>query len=186
MAWHRADDKTLPEPVLTQFTDAYMQHYGEILIDSWGCRNIDYPMDYSKAPWHRTCHARPLTILHLFIIGLGNGLAPIGRQAITLTIVYVLYLGPLGTNFWMKVTSKRNDLHSWKCIWKCRRQLVAIFFRPQCVAETSTQWGSCHAWPVDGAFTSEPRLWIFIVQLLRCLNDHLTLWSMLRNNDSFQ
>ena len=28
-AWRRTDDKPLPEPMLTQFTDAYMRHYGE-------------------------------------------------------------------------------------------------------------------------------------------------------------
>ena len=26
MAWRRTDDKPLPEPMLTQFTDAYMRH----------------------------------------------------------------------------------------------------------------------------------------------------------------
>ena len=26
LAWHRTGDKPLPEPTLTQFTDAYMQH----------------------------------------------------------------------------------------------------------------------------------------------------------------
>ena len=26
MAWRRTGDKSLPEPMLTQFTDAYMQH----------------------------------------------------------------------------------------------------------------------------------------------------------------
>ena len=26
MAWHQTGDKPLPEPTLTQFTDAYMQH----------------------------------------------------------------------------------------------------------------------------------------------------------------
>ena len=26
MAWHRTGDKPLPEPMLTQFFDAYMQH----------------------------------------------------------------------------------------------------------------------------------------------------------------
>ena len=26
MAWRRAGDKTLPEPLMTQFTDAYMRH----------------------------------------------------------------------------------------------------------------------------------------------------------------
>ena len=28
MAWHRPGDKPLSEPMLTQFTDTYMQHYG--------------------------------------------------------------------------------------------------------------------------------------------------------------
>ena len=28
MAWHRTDDKPLPEPNLTQFTDTYIRHYG--------------------------------------------------------------------------------------------------------------------------------------------------------------
>ena len=26
MAWHQLDDKPLPEPMVTQFTDAYMWH----------------------------------------------------------------------------------------------------------------------------------------------------------------
>ena len=26
MPWHRTGDKPIPEPMLTQFTDAYMQH----------------------------------------------------------------------------------------------------------------------------------------------------------------
>ena len=30
MAWRRTGDKPLPEPMLTQFTDAYMRHYGEM------------------------------------------------------------------------------------------------------------------------------------------------------------
>ena len=30
MAWRRPGDKPLPEPMLTQFTDAYMQHKGEM------------------------------------------------------------------------------------------------------------------------------------------------------------
>ena len=32
MAWRRIGDKPLSEPMLTQYTDAYMRHYGEI---SW-------------------------------------------------------------------------------------------------------------------------------------------------------
>ena len=30
MAWRRTGDKPLPETMLTQFTDAYMQHLGEM------------------------------------------------------------------------------------------------------------------------------------------------------------
>ena len=29
-AWRRSGDKPLSEPMLTQFTDAYMQHWGEM------------------------------------------------------------------------------------------------------------------------------------------------------------
>ena len=30
MAWHRTGNKPLSEPMLTRFTDAYMQHQGEM------------------------------------------------------------------------------------------------------------------------------------------------------------
>ena len=30
MTWRQTDDKPLPEPMLIQFSDAYMQHYGEM------------------------------------------------------------------------------------------------------------------------------------------------------------
>ena len=30
MAWRRTGDKPLPEPMLAQFTDAYMRHQGEM------------------------------------------------------------------------------------------------------------------------------------------------------------
>ena len=30
MAWRRTGDKPLPEPMLTQFTAMYMQHWGEM------------------------------------------------------------------------------------------------------------------------------------------------------------
>ena len=30
IAWHQTGDKPLPEPMLTQLTDAYMQHWGEM------------------------------------------------------------------------------------------------------------------------------------------------------------
>ena len=30
MAWRQIGDKPLPEAMMTQFTDAYMRHYGEM------------------------------------------------------------------------------------------------------------------------------------------------------------
>ena len=30
MAWRQTGDKPIPEPMLTQFTDAYMRHLGEL------------------------------------------------------------------------------------------------------------------------------------------------------------
>ena len=30
MTWRQTDDKPIPELTLTQFTDAYMRHYGEM------------------------------------------------------------------------------------------------------------------------------------------------------------
>ena len=30
LAWSRTGNKSLPEPMQTQFTDAYMRHYGEM------------------------------------------------------------------------------------------------------------------------------------------------------------
>ena len=35
MAWHRTGDKPLPEPMLTQFTEAYMNSEGN-------CRSVIY------------------------------------------------------------------------------------------------------------------------------------------------
>ena len=35
MAWRRPGDKPLSEPMLTQFTDAYMQHYGDMSFRDW-------------------------------------------------------------------------------------------------------------------------------------------------------
>ena len=32
MAWRRTGDKPLPEPMLIQFTDAYMRHQGEMSL----------------------------------------------------------------------------------------------------------------------------------------------------------
>ena len=37
MAWHWTGDKPLPEPMLTQFTDPYMWHHGEM---SWWLQHI--------------------------------------------------------------------------------------------------------------------------------------------------
>ena len=32
MAWHLIGDKPLPEPMMTKFIDAYMQHQGPVLL----------------------------------------------------------------------------------------------------------------------------------------------------------
>ena len=43
MAWRREGDTPLPGPILSQFTDAYVRHYGEM---SW------YIQTYSIIPAH--------------------------------------------------------------------------------------------------------------------------------------
>ena len=52
MAWRRTGDKPLPEPMMTQFTDTYMQHYGGILMSSPDKNMVKYDMI-----WHDIkCH----------------------------------------------------------------------------------------------------------------------------------
>ena len=34
MAWHRIGDKPLSEPMLNRFTNAHMQHYGEMSLSA--------------------------------------------------------------------------------------------------------------------------------------------------------
>ena len=51
MAWHRRGDIPLPEPMLTQFIDAYMQHEGEMSL----CGQVT-----------------PFDVVHIVDIGLGN------------------------------------------------------------------------------------------------------------------
>ena len=53
------------------------------------------------------------------IIGSDNGLSPGRRQAITWTIVGVLLIGPLGTNF-SEILTEIHKFSLKKCIWKCR------------------------------------------------------------------
>ena len=36
-AWHLFGAKPLPEPMLTQFTDAYIWHHGEMSLTVFGC-----------------------------------------------------------------------------------------------------------------------------------------------------
>ena len=35
MAWHRTGDKPLPDPMLNEFTDAYMRHKRELNDPPW-------------------------------------------------------------------------------------------------------------------------------------------------------
>ena len=62
MAWCRIGDKPLSEPMLTQFTDAYMPHKGDELTQ-WG----------------------HVALCYLVNIGSGDGLLPARCQAITWT-----------------------------------------------------------------------------------------------------
>ena len=44
LAWCWSGDKPLPEPMLTQFTDAYMQHKGEmswLYILDWDVKKVN-------------------------------------------------------------------------------------------------------------------------------------------------
>ena len=43
MAWRRTGDGPLPEAMLTQFTDAYMRHYGWVGVVGGGELNVDKP-----------------------------------------------------------------------------------------------------------------------------------------------
>ena len=47
MAWRRTDVKPLPEPMLTQFTDAYMRHYATVY--SIVCSDADLIKNQSSA-----------------------------------------------------------------------------------------------------------------------------------------
>ena len=47
MAWHRTDVKPLPEPMLTQFTDAYMRHHATVY--STICSDADLIKHQSSA-----------------------------------------------------------------------------------------------------------------------------------------
>ena len=38
MAWRLTGDRPLPEPIMTQFTDAYMRHWGEMRIMVRRCK----------------------------------------------------------------------------------------------------------------------------------------------------
>ena len=67
MAWYWMDDKPSPHPVMTQFTDAYMDHKANCFV-------------HSLRPSDAYIYVRKLTI-----IGSDNGLAPARRQAIIWT-----------------------------------------------------------------------------------------------------
>ena len=66
--------------------------------------------------WGRVTH---ICVGNLTIIGSDNGLPPGRRQAITCTNVWILLIGPLGTNF-SEMLIEILTCHSRKSIWKCR------------------------------------------------------------------
>ena len=65
--------------------------------------------------WGQVTH---ICISKLTIIGSNNGLSPGWHQAIILTNVGILLIGPLGTNL-SKIFIKIHTFSFKKCIWKC-------------------------------------------------------------------
>ena len=51
MAWCRTGDKLLPEPMMTQFTDAYMWHLGE--MSNW---TTQHNQNLTSVPWPQPNH----------------------------------------------------------------------------------------------------------------------------------
>ena len=80
--------------------------------------------------WGRVTH---ICIGNLTIIGSDNGLSLGRRQAITWTNVWILVIGPLGTNFSEVLieifTFSFKKIH----LKMSSRKMSAIFSRPQCV-----------------------------------------------------
>ena len=67
------------------------------------------------------------------IIGSDNGLSPVRRQAIIWTNAWLLFIGPLGTNFseiLIEIYIQENAFESVVC------ETVAILSRPQCIKNT--------------------------------------------------
>ena len=63
MAWRRVGDKPIIEPILTQFTDAYMQHQGEMSNIPGFLTSIG-PADDKKC-MHKKCTVKPVYNDHL-------------------------------------------------------------------------------------------------------------------------
>ena len=54
MAWRRTDNKPLPEPMLTQFNNAYMQHKGELSLSplQWSLKvHVQDILVIAHPPW---------------------------------------------------------------------------------------------------------------------------------------
>ena len=78
MAWHRIGDKPLPEPMLTQFTDAYKRHEGVMLTvdDQWNEVHFKSQLillpDFrsifvkDKSLWHNSLYSECLLTLKSF------------------------------------------------------------------------------------------------------------------------
>ena len=95
MAWHRTDDKPLPETMMAQFNDAYERHLASVFfkrpIKLIKPSNMDV-----LTHWGRVTH---ICTSDLTSIGSDNGLSPGRRQAIIRTNAGILLIRPLGTNF---------------------------------------------------------------------------------------
>ena len=87
---------------------------------------VNGPMKcHALTEWGRETHI--CTGKHV-IIGSHNGLSPIQRQAIIWNNATILLIGHLGTNF----SEILIEIHTRKCISKCRLKNGDHFARPQC------------------------------------------------------
>ena len=88
----------------------------------------------SLTHWGRVTH---IFVGNLTIIGSDNGLSPSRRQAITLTDVGILLIGPVGINFSEIVIE--IHIFSFKKIHlkMSSRKMASILSRPQCVKSRS-------------------------------------------------
>ena len=136
MSLHLTDGKSTLVQVMAWCRQA-TSHY---LSQCWP-RSL-WPYGVTRPQWVNSWPNDAIWHHKTVIIGSGNGLSPVRRQAITWNNVDSLLIWLLGTNF-SEIRIKYNHFHSRNCIWKHGLQRWAILFRPQCV----------------NPFLPEPRMW---------------------------